>query len=170
MFGLKKLIFLGVGIILLVVVAAVGMSLVSGGGEETEVAAKPEEPKEPAEPLSIEMRPISVPLVSDGDVVRYVIMIAKFDLMARPDQAAEAEASRPKLRDAIVRAVHEEPITVSGDSFDQTDLEQRFLAAAKSVFDSGMTQSVEVGEAKASQPAAAAPKPAPKKDSGDDHH
>lgn len=169
---MKKLIFLGVGIVLLVVVAAVGMSLIGGGGgEETEeVAAKPEEPKEPAEPLSIEMRPISVPLVSDGDVVRYVILIAKFDLMARPDQALEAEAVRPKLRNEIVRTVHDKPIKLSGDTFDQADLEQRFLDSANKVFDSGMTQAVEVGEAKASQPAVESPKPAPKKDKGDGHH
>lgn len=168
---MKKLIFLGVGIVLLVVVAAVGMSLVSGGGDDSEeVAAKPEEPKAPAVPLTIEMRPMSVPLVRDGDVVRYVILTAKYDLLARPDQISDPETARPTLRDAIVRAVHADPIKVSGDTFDQSDLEARFRASAERVFDAGVTQTVEVGEAQASKPAAQAPKPAPKKDHGDDHH
>jgi hypothetical protein len=168
----KKLIFLGVGIILLVVVAAVGMSFVGGGGsEEEQVAAKPEEPKEPPAPLTIELRPMSVPLVQDGDVSRYVIMMAKYDLMVRPDQAAAVEENHPVLRDALVRAVHAKPIKASkdGKSFDATDLEARFIEAANKVFPKGATQKVEVGEAQASKPAPAAPPPAPKKESGGGH-
>ncbi len=170
---MKKLIFLGVGIILLVVIAAAGMSLVSGGGnEEEEVAAVPEEPKEPAEPHTLEIRPISAPLLQDGNVSRYVILTAKFDLLARPDQAAAAEENRPVLRDALVRALHAKPVKISkdGSTFDAADLQARFISAANEVFDKGMTQQVEVGEARASERAPAQPPPAPKKESSGGGH
>ena len=170
---MKKLLFLGVGIILLVVVAAVGISLVGGAPKEEEVAeVKVEEPVEPAEASEYEMRSMSLPVVSNNKVRRYVIMSAKFELMARPDQAAHAEEGRPVLRDAIIRSVHAKPLRLREDgSIDPRDLKARFLQSAKDVFHSDIAHNVEVGEAKAGRPAPPATAPPPKKkSSGGGHH
>ncbi len=169
---MKKLLFLGVGIILLVVVAAVGMSLVGGGGEKEEVAeVKVEEPVEPAETVVYEMRPLGVPVIRDDKIRRYVIMSAKYELLARPDQAAHAEEDRPILRDAIVRSVHANPLRLKEDGWiDPRDLNARFLQSANKVFHD-IVQSVEVGEAKAGRPAPPAAAPKPKQESsGGGHH
>ena len=168
---MKKLLFLGVGIILLVVVAAVGMSLVGGGAKEEEVAeVKVEEPVVPAETVVYEMRPLGVPVISNNKVRRYVIMSAKFELLARPDQAAHAEEDRPILRDAIVRSVHDKPLRLKEDgSIDQRDLSARFLQSANQVFH-GIAKGVEVGEAKAGRPAPPAAAPPPKKKSSGGGH
>ena len=165
---MKKLLFLGVGVILLVVVAAVGMSLVGGGAKEEEVAkVEVEEHVEPAEASEYEMRPMSVPVVSNNKVKRYVIMSAKFELLARPDQAAHAEEDRPVLRDAIIRSVHAKPLRLREDgSIDPRDLNARFLQSARDVFHSDIAHSVDVGEAKAGRPAPPGPAaPPPKKKS-----
>ncbi|NQV79893.1 MAG: hypothetical protein HQ495_05020 [Alphaproteobacteria bacterium] len=167
---MKKILILVGGIVLLVVVAAVGMSLVSGGGgEEEEVAeAKVEAPLEAATPVVYDIRPLSVPLIRGDKVRRYLIVVGRYDLLARPDQASLAEENRPLLRDAIVRDVHARPLKLTEDgSVDTHDLEERFLASANRVFAKGIVQSVEAGAAKAGRPAppAAAPPP-PKKSSG----
>jgi hypothetical protein len=165
----KKLLFLGVGIILLVVVAAVGMSLIGGGAKDEEEVAEVEveEHVEPTETVEYEMRPMSVPIVSNNKVKRYVIMSAKYELVARPDQAARAEEDRPLLRDAIVRSVHANPLRLREDgSIDLRDLNARFLQSARDVFHSDIAQRVDVGEAKAGRPAPpGAAKPPPKKKS-----
>ena len=171
---MKKLLFLGVGIILLVVVAAVGMSLVGGGAEEEEVAeveVEVEEHLEPAEAVEYEMRPLSVPIVSNNKVKRYVIMLAKYELVARPDQAAHAEEDRPVLRDAIIRSVHSKPLRLREDgSIDPRDLKARFLQSARDVFHSDIAQSVDVGKAKAGRPAPPTAAPPPKKNSSGGGH
>ena len=166
---MKKLLFLGVGIILLVVVAAVGMSLIGGGAKDEEEVAEVEveEHVEPTETVEYEMRPMSVPIVSNNKVKRYVIMSAKYELVARPDQAARAEEDRPLLRDAIVRSVHANPLRLREDgSIDLRDLNARFLQSARDVFHSDIAHSVDVGEAKAGRPAPPGPAaPPPKKKS-----
>ena len=113
--ALKTDCYLGVGIILLVGVAAVGMSLVGGGPKEEVAEAKVEAPVEPTEAHEYEMRLMSVPVVSNNKVRRYVIMSAKFELLARPDEAAHAEEDRPVLRDAIIRSVHAKPLRLRED-------------------------------------------------------
>lgn len=157
----------------MVVVAAIGMSLVSGGGGEEEDVAetKVETPLEPATPIVYQIRPLSVPLIRGDKVSRYLIVVGRYDLLARPDQASLAEENRPLLRDAIVRDVHARPLKLTEDgSVDAHDLEARFLASAKKVFPSGIVQSVEAGAAKAGRPApAAAAPPPPKKSSGGGH-
>jgi hypothetical protein len=167
----KKLLFLGVGVILLVVVAAVGMSLVGGGPKEEVAEVKVEAPVVPSEKVEYEMRPIGVPVVSDNKVRRYVIMSAKYELLARPDQAAHAEEDRPVLRDALVRSVHDKPLRLKEDgSIDSRDLSARFLQIANKVFHDGIAKGVDVGEAKAGRPAPPAAAPPPKKKSSGSAH
>ena len=96
-------------------VARAGISLVGGGPKEEVAEVKVEAPVEPAEAHEYEMRLMSVPVVSNNKVRRYVIMSAKFELLARPDEAAHAEEDRPVFRDAVIRSVNAKPLRLRED-------------------------------------------------------
>lgn len=82
---------------------------------------------------NLEMAPVALPVVVDGQVVNYVFATVKINLSATAD-LAKWRAREPYIRDAVVKTAHRTPFTRPDDylSLDETRLKasvQREAAA-----------------------------------------
>jgi hypothetical protein len=68
----------------------------------------------PAPLSSIQLTPVALPIVVDDRVVNYVFVTVKLQLEPGADGAA-VRAKEPFFRDALVRAGHRAPFTLSTD-------------------------------------------------------
>lgn len=95
-------------------------------------SAPPKEEKKNA-PSALEMAPVALPVVVDGQVVNYVFATVKINLSATAD-LAKWRTREPYIRDAVVKTAHRSPFTRPDDylSLDEARLKasvQREAAA-----------------------------------------
>jgi len=167
----KKLVFLGLGFLLLLGAVGAGLSVMLGGdkSETKAVKAEPPPPPPPSEQTVVDLAAVAVPLVREGRVRRYVTLVVKYDALARPGQKAALDDFKPQLRDAIIREVHGRHLAITADGFDldMKDVEARFGAIGRRILGADTYRGVNVGEAQASAPGAPPPaRPTPSKSSG----
>lgn len=140
--------------------------VLSGGdskpAEPKKVAAAP--PPPPKETLFFELVPMSAPVVQNGRVRRYSNIVARYELLGSKADAAHADELRPRLRDALVRDYHRQPLALTSDGadLDFDAVRARFLALGKRVLGAELVQNVSVEEAQASRPRAPTPPPPPR--------
>lgn len=136
--------------------------VLSGGGSAPPPPKKVAEPPPPPKETSfLELSAMSVPVVSNGRVRRYSNVIARYELLGSKADHAHSEELRPRLRDALVRDYHRQPVVLTPDrrDLDFDNVRARFLAIGKRVLGAGLVQNVSVEEAQASQFRPPAPPP-----------
>lgn len=162
---MKKILLL-VGALVLLIAAGGGAFMVLSGGD-----SKPAEPKKvaappppPKETLFFELAAMSAPVVQNGRVRRYTNIVARYELLGSKADATHADDLRPRLRDALVRDYHRQPLPVTGDGrdLDFDAVRARFLAHGKRILGTDLVQNVSVEEAQASRPRPPTPAPAPR--------
>jgi hypothetical protein len=62
----------------------------------------------------VDLQPVGLPIVVDGQLVNYVFVNVRLNLTAGAD-TSRWRAKEPFFRDALVRLAHETPFTVPGD-------------------------------------------------------
>lgn len=62
----------------------------------------------------VDLQPVALPIVVDGQLVNYVFVSVRLNLTAAAD-TSRWRAREPYFRDALVRAGHQTPFTVAGD-------------------------------------------------------
>lgn len=100
---------------------------------EAQASAPPKDEKKKDGASNLEMAPVALPVVVDGQVVNYVFATVKINLSATAD-LAKWRAREPYIRDAVVKTAHRTPFTRPDDylSLDETRLKasvQREAAA-----------------------------------------
>lgn len=161
--GAVKKILLIVGALVLVLGAGGGAFMVlSGGGDIAALPKKVAEPPPPPRKTSfLELTAMSEPVVSNGRVRRYSNIVGRYELLGSKADLAHAEELRPRLRDALVREYHRQPVALGSDGrdLDFDVVRSRFLATGKRVLGANLVQNVSVEEAQASQFRPSAPPP-----------
>lgn len=77
------------------------------------VASEPEKPKA-SDGQYVDLAPVALPIVVEGQLINYVFVSARLQLTASAD-AAKLRAKEPFFRDALVRAAHKTPFTNPND-------------------------------------------------------
>jgi hypothetical protein len=62
----------------------------------------------------VDLQPVALPIIVDGQLANYVFVSMRLNLAAGSD-TSRWRAKEPFLRDALVRAAHDSPFTVPGD-------------------------------------------------------
>jgi hypothetical protein len=108
-------------------------------------------PKAKAEgPVSpyVNLDPVALPIVVNGRVVNYVFVTMRVDLPAGTPQATvdTVRAKEPYFRDALVRAAHRTPFTMSTDYtvIDTARATAIFLADARAIAGGNLVSGVRV--------------------------
>jgi hypothetical protein len=74
--------------------------------------AAPEKPKEFGQ--YVDLQPVALPIVVDGQLVNYVFVYVRINLRGGVD-VSKVREKEPFFRDALVRDAHRTPFTVPGD-------------------------------------------------------
>ena len=114
---------------------------------------------------------VAAPVIRQGKVARYVTLSARFELEGEGALEKALEKARelaPRLRDDIVRRLNKTPVPLLEDSrdLDPDRLRELFLASGRRVLGREIVKDVLVEPARASQPAAPEPAPAPRREGG----
>ena len=161
----KKLLII-VGALVLLAGAGGGAVMVLSGGDAAPPPPKKvaEPPPPPKETSFLELTAMSVPVVSNGRVRRYSKIVARYELLGSKADHTHSEELRPRLRDALVREYHRQPValTADGRDLDFDSVRARFLAIGKRVLGAGLVQNVSVEEAQASRVRPPTPAPPPR--------
>ena len=110
---------------------------------------------------------VAAPVIRQGKVARYVTLSARFELEGE-GALEKARELAPRLRDDIVRRLNKTPVPLLEDSrdLDPDRLRELFLASGRRVLGREIVKDVLVEPARASQPAAPEPAPAPRREGG----
>jgi hypothetical protein len=99
-------------------------------------SAQASAPEKEAKPTSsnLELAPMALPVVADGQVVNYVFVTIQLNLASTSD-LGRWRAREPIIRDAVVKAAHRTPFTSRDDylSLDETRLRESVKRAAVAV-------------------------------------
>jgi len=158
----KKFIIIVGALVLLAGAGGGAFMVLSGGGSAPPPPKKVAEPPPPPKETSfLELSARSVPVVSNGRVRRYSNVIARYELLGSKADHTHSEELRPRLRDALVRDYHRQPVVLSPDGrdLDFDNVRARFLAIGKRVLGPELVQNVSVEEAQVSQFRPPAPPP-----------
>ena len=162
---MKKLLVIVGALVLLVGAGGGAVMVLSGGDAAPPPPKKVAEPPPPARETSFfELTAMSVPVVANGRVRRYSNIVAPYELLGSKADKAHSEELRPRLRDALVRDYHRQPmaLTADGRDLDFDGARARFLAIGKRVLGAGLVQNVSIEEAQASQVRPPTPSPPPR--------
>jgi hypothetical protein len=125
---------------------ALGTSLVGA----TLIAAAPAAAAEhgdkaPPPPPFLDLLPVGMPIVVDGELVNYVFVNVRLNLAPGADMV-RCRAKEPYFRDALVRAGHAQPFVVPGDNdkIDAARLSAVLMRAAPGIAGPGVVRSVVV--------------------------
>ncbi len=157
-------------ILIAVAVGALGIGFVLSlfDSAEDQVVAKVEVEVEP-EPISFfDLKDtVAAPVIRQEKVARYVTLSARFELEGE-GALEKARELAPRLRDDIVRRLNKTPVPLLEDSrdLDPDRLRELFLASGRRVLGREIVKDVLVEPARASQPAAPEPAPAPRREGG----
>jgi hypothetical protein len=93
----------------------------------------------------IELQPVALPIVSDGQLVNYVFAYVKVNLTPSAD-VSRLRSREPFLRDALVREAHRAPFVVAGDwqKVDEARIDAVMLRNARALLGADAVQSVVV--------------------------
>ena len=85
-------------------------------------------------PHYVNLSPVAIPVITGGQVVNYVFVAVRIDLVPAVDSAA-ISVKEPFVRDALVRAAHRTPFTVATDytKIDEVKLCASLLADARAI-------------------------------------
>lgn len=110
-----------------------------------QASAPPKEDKKKDGGSNLEMAPVALPVVVDGQVVNYVFATVKINLSATAD-LARWRAREPYIRDAVVKTAHRTPFTRTDDylSLDEARLKASVQREAAAVMGAKDIKSVVV--------------------------
>jgi hypothetical protein len=102
-----------------------------------------EKPKEVGQ--YVDLQPVALPLVFDGQLVNYVFVYVRVNLKSGVD-VARMRDKEPAFRDALVRDGHRTPFTVPGDwqRVDEAKLSAAMIRDASAIAGPGNLSSVVV--------------------------
>ena len=100
----------------------------------------------------VDLLPVGVPVVVDGQLVNYVFVNVRLNLAPGAD-TSRWRAKEPYFRDALVRASHETPFTLPGDlnQIDTARLTAALMRDASAITGRGVIRSVVVTHQAASR-------------------
>ncbi|MFI4964970.1 MAG: hypothetical protein ACHP9T_06335 [Caulobacterales bacterium] len=104
-------------------------------------AADDRKPKEVGQ--YVDLQPVAMPIVVDGQLVNYVFVYVRINLQAGADVIKFRE-KEPFFRDALVRDAHRTPFVVPGDwqKVDEAKLETAMTRDAAAITGPGVVSSV----------------------------
>jgi len=93
----------------------------------------------------VDLQPVGLPIIADGQLVNYVFVNVRLNLTAGAD-TSRWRAREPFFRDALVRLGHQTPFTVSGDyqKIDAARLTGALMRQASAITGPGVIRSVVV--------------------------
>jgi hypothetical protein len=93
----------------------------------------------------VDLLPVGMPVVVDGQLVNYVLVNVRLNLAPGAD-SARWRAKEPYFRDALVRAGHATPFVVPGETarIDTAKLAAALMRAAQTITGPGVVRSVVV--------------------------
>jgi len=93
----------------------------------------------------VDLQPVALPIVVDGQLVNYVFVSVRLNLTANAD-TSRWRAREPYFRDALVRAGHQTPFTLAGDyeKIDAPRMTTTLLRAATAMTGANVIRSVVV--------------------------
>jgi hypothetical protein len=116
-------------------------------------AAAAEAAPKPVVGQFVDLQPVGMPIVVDGELMAYVFVYVRLNLTAGAD-VSRWRAKEPFFRDILVRTGHQTPFTVPGD-FDHIDvakLSAAMMRRASVITGPGVIQSVVVMRQVSSRP------------------
>jgi len=115
------------------------MLLLASGGQ----AAEDKKPKEVGQ--YVDLQPVALPIVVDGQLVNYVFVHVRINLRTGAD-VIKVREKEPFFRDALVRDAHRAPFTVASDwqKIDEAKLIAVMTRDATAITGPGIVSSVAV--------------------------
>ena len=99
----------------------------------------------PDKDLTVQLAPVALPVVVDGQLINYVFVTVKLNLAPTAD-GAFVRTKEPFFRDALVRAGHRAPFTVATDytRVDEKRIRAEVMSDATAFVGRGKIKSVEI--------------------------
>jgi hypothetical protein len=112
-------------------------------GTAAQAADKKEKPKEAGQ--YVELQPVAMPIVADGQLVNYVFVYVRVNLKPNAD-ISKAREKEPAFRDALVRDGHRTPFVLATDwqKVDEAKLSAAMMRDASAITGPGVIASVVV--------------------------